>query len=76
MFQNVSDVLAVLLSLFHLILGVLAVGAGFISTIQAEVWMAFSVGPIWTGAVFIVTGLTGFLAMRRRTLYLVNNLII
>ena len=54
MFRTVADFLAVILSLFHLVLGVVAVGAGFISTIQVEVWMAYSIGPIWTGAVVIL----------------------
>lgn len=40
----------VVLSVCHLSLGLLSVIVGMISSIHAEVWMAHSVSPIWSGA--------------------------
>ena len=43
-------VIAVLvLSVFHLSLGLVSVCVGLLASIQAEVWMAHSVSPIWSG---------------------------
>ena len=43
-------VVAVLgLSVFHLCLGVISICVGVSASIQAEVWMAHSVSPIWSG---------------------------
>lgn len=39
-----------ILSVFHIGLGIISIGVGLFASIQAEVWMAHSVSPIWSGA--------------------------
>jgi len=34
---------------FHIVLGLISVVVGIISSIKAEVWLAHSVSPIWSG---------------------------
>lgn len=36
---------------FHIFLGLLSVCVGVILSIQAEVWLAHSVSPIWSGGI-------------------------
>lgn len=56
---------------FHIFLGVLSVCVGVILSIQAEVWLAHSVSPIWSGGIFFITGLVGILCARRKTSYVI-----
>ena len=38
-----------MLCLFHVLLGLVAVAIGVAASIQAEVWLAHTVSPIWSG---------------------------
>lgn len=42
-------VACLILSSFHMVLGLLSVFIGVAASIQAEVWLAHSVSPIWSG---------------------------
>lgn len=44
---------------------------GVILSIQAEVWLAHSVSPIWSGGIFFITGLVGILCAKRKTSYVI-----
>ncbi|CAH1790706.1 unnamed protein product [Owenia fusiformis] len=55
----------------HLVLGVVSVGVGVIASIQAEVWLAHTVSPIWSGGFFIITGILGFACARKKTSYVI-----
>lgn len=56
---------------FHGILGLISVIVGIISSIKAEVWLAHSVSPIWSGSFFIITGILGIFCARRKTSYVI-----
>ncbi|XP_060552914.1 transmembrane protein 196-like isoform X2 [Ruditapes philippinarum] len=56
---------------FHGVLGVISVIVGIISSIKAEVWLAHSVSPIWSGSFFIITGILGIFCARRKTSYVI-----
>ncbi|KAK2170271.1 hypothetical protein LSH36_3g01003 [Paralvinella palmiformis] len=60
-----------ILSIFHLSLGLISVCVGVISSIRAEVWLAHSVSPIWSGGFFVITGILGFACATRKTTYLI-----
>ena len=47
--MHVIVVAVVVLSVFHSILGVMSVCLGVTASIQAEVWLAHSISPIWSG---------------------------
>ncbi|XP_013398378.1 uncharacterized protein LOC106164882 [Lingula anatina] len=59
------------LSIFHLVLGAVSVCLGVVSSIQAEVWLAHSVSPIWSGGFFILTGILGFACAKKKSAYLI-----
>ena len=44
-------VAVVSLSVCHMIIGLISMFIGISSTIQAEVWLAHRVSPIWSGGV-------------------------
>jgi hypothetical protein len=64
-------VAVVVLAIFHLSLGLVSVCIGVTSSIQAEVWLAHTVSPIWSGAFFCVTGIIGCACAKRKTAYLI-----
>ncbi|ELU04200.1 hypothetical protein CAPTEDRAFT_225997 [Capitella teleta] len=59
------------LSVFHGCLGVISICVGLFASIRAEVWLAHSVSPIWSGAFFAVTAILGFASTRRKTPYMI-----
>lgn len=59
------------LSVFNIWLGLISVVVGVIASIQAEVWMAHSVSPIWSGGFWIITGIIGFACAKKKTAYLI-----
>lgn len=61
----------VVLGVMHFILGIISIVVGIISTKRAEVWLAHSVSPIWSGACFVICGLTAFTCARKRTAYMI-----
>uniref|UniRef100_A0A1I8GVV6 Transmembrane protein 196 n=1 Tax=Macrostomum lignano TaxID=282301 RepID=A0A1I8GVV6_9PLAT len=71
--QLYQSVLAsvLVLAVIHLILGSLSIMLGTVSTIQAVVWMAHRVSPIWSGGFFFVTGMIGIACVRRQTIYII-----
>ncbi|XP_067681259.1 transmembrane protein 196-like [Haliotis cracherodii] len=56
---------------FHAFFGLLSVVVGVISSIKAEVWLAHSVSPIWSGGFFIITGTLGVLCARKKSSYVI-----
>ena len=38
-----------IISGFHVVLGLISIVVGIVSSIKAEVWLAHSVSPIWSG---------------------------
>ncbi|XP_053376843.1 transmembrane protein 196-like isoform X2 [Mercenaria mercenaria] len=60
-----------IISAFHGVLGIISVIVGIISSIKAEVWLAHSVSPIWSGSFFIITGILGIFCARRKTSYVI-----
>ncbi|XP_064600843.1 transmembrane protein 196-like [Liolophura sinensis] len=59
------------ISAFHAFLGLVSLCVGVVSSIQAEVWLAHSVSPIWSGGFFLITGILGFLCSKKKTAYLI-----
>ncbi|XP_074662878.1 transmembrane protein 196-like [Tubulanus polymorphus] len=55
----------------HLILGFVSVCIGVSASIQAEVWLAHRVSPIWSGGFFILTGVMGVFSAKRKTAYVI-----
>ena len=45
----IITIVVLVLSVFHLVLGLISVCVGVTSSIRAEVWLAHSVSPIWSG---------------------------
>ncbi|XP_060070869.1 uncharacterized protein LOC132550797 [Ylistrum balloti] len=56
---------------FHVLLGLLSVCLGVISSIKSEVWLAHRVSPIWSGGFFIITGIVGVVCARRKSSYVI-----
>ncbi|ESO94350.1 hypothetical protein LOTGIDRAFT_161576 [Lottia gigantea] len=56
---------------FHCFVGLLSVCIGVISSIKAEVWLAHSVSPIWSGGFFIITGVLGFCCAKKKSNYVI-----
>ncbi|CAI9730234.1 196-like [Octopus vulgaris] len=59
------------LSGLHFFVGLVSVCVGVVSSIKAEVWLAHSVSPIWSGGFFIITGILGVCSTRRKSPYLI-----
>ncbi|KAJ8308722.1 hypothetical protein KUTeg_013596 [Tegillarca granosa] len=55
----------------HVLLGMISVCVGVVSSIKAEVWLAHSVSPIWSGGFFIITGIVGVLCAKRKSSYVI-----
>ncbi|CAG5115553.1 unnamed protein product [Candidula unifasciata] len=58
---------------FHIFLGILSVCLGVISSFKAEVWLAHSVSPIWSGGFFSITGILGIWCARRKSSYVIMS---
>ena len=43
-------VAVIVLSVLHIILGVSSICVGMVSSVQADVWLAHCLSPIWSGA--------------------------
>lgn len=43
-------VAVVVLAIFHMVVGLVSICVGVTSSIRAEVWLAHTVSPIWSGA--------------------------
>jgi hypothetical protein len=46
----IKVLLVVILSAIHIFFGVISIITGITSTIQALVWVAHAISPIWSGA--------------------------
>ncbi len=45
-----SIILVITISIVHILLGIICLFTGVLSSIQALVWIAHTVSPIWSGA--------------------------
>ncbi|XP_064621405.1 transmembrane protein 196-like isoform X2 [Lineus longissimus] len=64
-------VTTVAMSSIHILLGFISVIVGIVSSIQAEVWLAHRVSPIWSGGFFIITGILGIFCAQKKTAYVI-----
>lgn len=64
-------VTVIIFAILHITTGLGSVCIGVASSIQAEIWLAHTVSPIWSGAFFIFTGILGLACARRKTAYLI-----
>ncbi|OWF46583.1 Transmembrane protein 196 [Mizuhopecten yessoensis] len=64
-------ILVYVTSSFHVLLGLLSVVLGVVSSIKSEVWLAHRVSPIWSGGFFIITGIVGVLCAKRKSSYVI-----
>lgn len=66
------ETLVHLMSGVHVFLGVLSVCVGVVSCIRADIWLAHSVSPIWSGGFFILAGILGIWCTRRKSSYVIK----
>ncbi|CAF1002140.1 unnamed protein product [Brachionus calyciflorus] len=62
-------VFIIIISSFHILLGVINFIVGILSSIRSRVWMAHTVSPIWSGILYIVSGLCGLAMFKQRSQY-------
>ncbi|KAK3772186.1 hypothetical protein RRG08_035226 [Elysia crispata] len=65
------ETLVLVVSGCHVFLGLLSVCVGVISTIRADVWLAHSVSPIWSGGFYIIAGILGIWCTRKKSSYVI-----
>ncbi|KAL5007954.1 hypothetical protein ScPMuIL_013535 [Solemya velum] len=59
------------ISTCHMFLGLMSICLGVVSSIQAEVWLAHKVSPIWSGSFFLITGILGICCAKKKTSYVI-----